>query len=263
MDSQALAKELADYDAKRKGSNDVLTEAMKSYGIPEIRSRVSGLRTTLSNTENALNAVDPSVTGRTQGSLVTEAQRQRQVVNERAPIAQQYGQQSQALATESANQGDALQAAKLLAENQINDYTTGRQSLSDRYTMAVSAEAERRRREEADRAFELQKQQVEDSRRAAAASAGYGIGGGSSSSGGISSPSSTDAIQQDAYNDVRTRASSLSDSELKSDYQATARSAGFGNTRDKYKMEFYAALRPDLFGTASINVLGNGGQLRY
>lgn len=168
MDSTAIANQIAEYDKNRKSSTDVLNQAMSQYGIPEIRSRVAGLRTTLSNTENALNNVDPSVTGRTQGSLVTEAQRQHQVADERAPIADQYGQQSRALATESANQSDALSAAKLLAENQINDYNTGRSALQSRYDTTY-------KREQDQKAADLAAKQL------AANSSGYNLGGGATS----------------------------------------------------------------------------------
>lgn len=260
MDTATIANQIAEYDKNRKSSNDVLNEAMSKYGIPEIRSRVAGLRTTLSNTESALNNVDPSVTGRTQGSLVTEAQRQRQVANERAPIAEQYGQQSRALGVESANQSDALSAAKLLAENQINDYNMGRSALQSRYDIANTQESERRRREEADRAFAFQQDQA---RRAATQVAGYSLGGGVAQKTPAASAPPTNALQQDAYNDVRTRTTSQNDAQLRSDYAATAKSAGFGNARDKTKLEFYAALRPDLFGAVSANALANGGQLSY
>lgn len=172
MDSETLFKQLQDYDKNRKNSVDVLNDAMKQYGVPEIRSRVSGLRTTLGNTENALNAVDPSVTGRTQGSLVSEAQRQKQVSNERAPIAEQYGQQTRALGNESANLSDQLQAAQLLAQNQVSDYDRGRQSLSSQYEVATARELEKRRREEADRAYQLQVQAANDARKAASSAGG-------------------------------------------------------------------------------------------
>jgi hypothetical protein len=247
MDTASLAKQIADYDATRKNSNDVLNDAMTKYGIPEIRSRVSGLRTTLSNTENALSAVDPSLRGRTGGSLVTQAQLSKQIADERAPIAEQYGQQSRALATESANQSDALSAAKLLAENQINDYNTGRQALTSRYEIADSQERERRRREEADRAYALQQSEA---RRAAAAVAGYSLGGGGGA-GTSAAPQGvpkTDAVQQAAFNDIQSRIDrGENDSALKSDYAATLKSANFGNVKDKIKVQLYHQLRPDLF----------------
>jgi hypothetical protein len=65
MDSAALAAKLASYDATPVTSASALNEALGQFGVPEIRNTVSGLRTTVANTTNSLNAVDPSVTGRT------------------------------------------------------------------------------------------------------------------------------------------------------------------------------------------------------
>lgn len=155
--SAEIAQQLAAYDSNRKSSADVLNEAMSKYGVPEIRTRVSGLRTTLGNTENALNAVDPSVTGRTSRSLVTEAQRSRIVNKEREPIAAQYGQQSRALGNESANLSEQQRAAEMLAKGRMEDYTIGRNALQTQYNDSMSREAEQRRREEADRLFAFNK----------------------------------------------------------------------------------------------------------
>jgi hypothetical protein len=157
MSSADIAKQLATYDANKKSSADILNESMAQYGIPEIRSRVAGLRTTMTNTENALNAVDPSVTGRTSNSLVTEAQRQAIVNKERQPIAQQYGDQSRTLNNESANLTDQESAANTLAQGRMNDYTSGRAAIQGRYEAAVSSEAESRRQKEADRQYQLEK----------------------------------------------------------------------------------------------------------
>lgn len=171
-----LAQQIAAYDANRKSSADILNEALNKYGVPEIRTRVSGIRTTLANTEAALNNVDPSVTGRTSQSLVTEAQRQRIVNNERAPIAQDYSTQSKTLSNESANLSDQEKAAQLLAQGQMNDYTVGRNALQSQYDSAAAREAEERRRAEADRAYQLDVQKSASSSR----SGGGGGGGGSS-----------------------------------------------------------------------------------
>lgn len=159
--SAEIAQQLATYDANKKSSADILNEAMSQYGVPEIRTRVSGLRTTLSNTENALNAVDPSVTGRTSRSLVTEAQRSRIVNKEREPIAAQYGSQSRALANESSNLNEQQRAAEMLAKGRMDDYTIGRNALQTQYNDALSRESEQRRREEADRLFAFNKAEAD------------------------------------------------------------------------------------------------------
>lgn len=140
MDSASLANQISQYDKTPVNSVDALNSAMAQYGVPEMRQQVAGLNTTITNTQNALNNVDPSVTGRTQGSLVTEAQREKQVNNERAPIAQQLTSQQGALGTATNGLSDAEKNAELLATNKVNDYNTGRQALVDQYNMTTARE---------------------------------------------------------------------------------------------------------------------------
>lgn len=138
--SADLASQLATYDSKPVTSTDALNSALTQYGVPEIRNTVSGLRTTVANTTNALNNVDPSVTGRTQGSLVTEAQREKQVANESAPIAGQLKDQTGALGQNEQDLTDALGQANTQATNQVNDYNSGRTALQNEYTTAYQRE---------------------------------------------------------------------------------------------------------------------------
>lgn len=140
MDSATIAQNLANYDKSRVTATDATNAALSQFGVPEIRKTVSGLRTTIANTTGALNAVDPSVTGRTSGSLVTEAQRTKQVANERAPIAEQLGSQNQALSQNQADLSDALGQATQLANNQVNDWNTGRTALQNEYDTSYKRE---------------------------------------------------------------------------------------------------------------------------
>lgn len=238
MDSASLAQQLSDYDSKRRSSVDVLNEAMGKYGVPEIRNRVAGLRTTLTNTENALNAVDPSVTGRTQGSLVTESQRQKQVQNERAPIAEQYGTFSRSLSDTQANLSDQEKAAQLLAQGQLNDYESGRSALAGRYQLAVDRESEQRRREEADRAYQLQVQEAADARRSAAASIARPTLGS-----GTSAPAQ-DSNKQRAIAAVNDLLGTKNKALIQKTYEAIKKSAGFGNTYDQAKLQLIETLYP-------------------
>lgn len=236
MESSAdLARQLSEYDARRRSSVDVLNEAMGKYGVPELRSRVSGLRTTLTNTENALNAVDPSVTGRTQGSLVTEAQRTKQVANEQAPIAERYGQMSRSLGDATDNLSDQERAAQLLATSQLNDYETGRNALAGRYQLAVGREDEQRRREEADRDYRLQ---------AAKSITGTGYSFGTPQPSQQTTPTQTiNPETQRAYNDVKNLLSK-DPARIQREYEAIRKSAGFGNAYDKAKLALIEQLYP-------------------
>ena len=192
MDSKALAAQIAEQDAKRVNSTDAMNEALAQYGVPEIRKNVAAMRTTVANTNNALKAVDPSVTGRTQNSLVTEAQRAKIVNNERAPIADQLTEQTGALGTMTADANEAEMLATMLAQNRVADWERGRQALQSRYDMTYKAEQdtlakqlaeEERRRAQADsdRNYQLKVRELAasqanaGSRAAADAGKGYGV----------------------------------------------------------------------------------------
>lgn len=178
MDSAALAAKLAAYDANPVTSASALNEALGQFGVPEIRNTVTGLRSTVANTTNALNNVDPSVTGRTQGSLVTEAQRRRQVVNEREPIAAQLGEQTGALGTQEKTLQDALSQATQVATGKVNDYTTGRQALASQYDTVYKREQDQAAKALADREFAESQRQFNEQQATSRGSASYG--GGSS-----------------------------------------------------------------------------------
>lgn len=139
-DSATLASQLAAYNANPVTSTGALNDALGQFGVPEIRNTVSGLRTTVANTTAALNNVDPSVTGRTQGSLVTEAQREAQVNNERAPIAQNLTDENNSLNQNQSDLTDALNQATTLANNKVSDYNAGRTALQDEYTTEYQKE---------------------------------------------------------------------------------------------------------------------------
>jgi hypothetical protein len=159
MTAADVAGQLAEYDKNRVTNTDAMNTALSTYGVPEIRNTVSGLRTTVANTTNALNSVDPSVTGRTSGSLVTEAQRSRMVANERQPIAQQLSEQTGALGQNEQDLKDALGLATTDASNKVTDYNTGRAALQDQYDRTYASEQDAAKskaaQEENDRQYQL------------------------------------------------------------------------------------------------------------
>jgi hypothetical protein len=154
---QALA-DIQAFDSSRANPTDVLSQAEGKYGINQSRQRLVGLRSAIMGTEGLLNAVDPSVTGRTSNSLVTEAQRSRMVANERAPIAEQYSQQQGALSNENASLSDAQSQAAKEAQLRLSGDDTKRSSLQSLYDSLYKREqdaaaiAEARRQDDANRA---------------------------------------------------------------------------------------------------------------
>jgi hypothetical protein len=143
-------------------------------------------------------------------------------------------------------------------EDAINQIYEKRNTMGQGIYQNEQAAAEQRRQFDASMAF-----QREQAASAAKAASAFNPSYGAAAKPAAAAPK-TDPIQQDAYNDVATRLSQMSPAQIKSDYAATAKSAGFGNVRDKYKLEFYARLAPQIFnGQVSINAFGNGGQVRF
>ena len=83
--TEAMAQ-IQQAQAGSKSAGDYLTSANNNAGVGNAQNTVQGLRTSIDNTTKLLNQVAPSVMGRTQGSLVTNAQATRQIGNEQAPI---------------------------------------------------------------------------------------------------------------------------------------------------------------------------------
>lgn len=171
QNSAEALQELQTIQGTVRNPLDIYNEQSAALGVGDVRGRVSTLRTTLLNTENALNAVDPSVTGRTAGTLTTEAQRQRIVNLERAPIVGQYGQQQGALSNENATLADLMGQAGQTSQLAYQGEQQKLSNAKDIYSTMVQKEAEARRQAEADRAYQLQMAQFEESKKAAARTA--------------------------------------------------------------------------------------------
>lgn len=126
-------------------------EQERQVGLPSARERQMGLRAAISNTENLLRNVDPSVTGRTQGSLVTEAQRSKIVQNERQPYAEQFREQSRALEGETANLADLSSRAMSGTQMALGEQSAQERQLQELYQTLYGreqAEEEKRRWEQ-------------------------------------------------------------------------------------------------------------------
>lgn len=159
--ADAALQDLTNFQTSAKSPIDIYNEATTQLGIPDVRTRVTNLRKNIADTEALLSALPDSVSGRTSGSLVTEAQRQRVLATERAPLDTanaSYGRDYN-MASSDLNEklGLATQQASLVEQGNKNI----QDALSTRYNAQKSKEDEVRRREEADRAFNAQMKQIE------------------------------------------------------------------------------------------------------
>lgn len=160
--SAEILGQLQSFQSARRKPQDVLAEQENKLGVSGVRQRQAGLRGAIQNTENLLKQVDPSVTGRTSGSLVSEAQRTKMVANERAPIADQFSEQSRALEGETANLSDLSSSARTAAQLAISADDQQQNYLQSLYQTTYQRERDEQERQERER------QRQEEQRRAAA-----------------------------------------------------------------------------------------------
>lgn len=184
MDSQSALSALNSFQPT--SSADILSQAQSKYGIPDLSNRVQALSGITNNLTNSIAAVDPSVTGRTAGSLVTEGQRSALVNRERQPLLTDLASNEQSLGTArsdlTTNQSFADKLAGALASDQTDKYNR----LKTQYDVAKSAE-------DTKAAQQLEQEKLAENARQANLSASSSsannsylaslLGGGNSSSG--------------------------------------------------------------------------------
>lgn len=174
------------------GSNDALNTADTQYGVNDSSARLSALKGIVSGLQSSVEAVDPSVTGRTSGTFTTEGQRSALVSKEQAPIVSNLNQQQTA---ETAQEGDLTQKQTLasqMATALLNDDKAKYQRLLDSYNASTAQDAATEAASE--KAAALAEQQREFNAQQAAAAkttASKSSGGGSSSSSYYTRPSNS------------------------------------------------------------------------
>lgn len=138
MDSASALSALNSFQPT--SSEDLMTQAQTKYGIPDLSNRVKALTGITNNLTNSIAAVDPSVTGRTAGSLVTEGQRSALVNREKQPLLGSLATNNQDLNTArgdlNTNQSFADKLASALASDQTDKYTR----LKNQYDISKAAE---------------------------------------------------------------------------------------------------------------------------
>jgi hypothetical protein len=180
---------------KRVDTATALADAQKQYGVTDLEKKVQDFRGLTSSLTGAVAAVDPSVTARTQGSLVTEGQRSALVSRERAPVVQQLGTATEGYKTSKEDYESADRRANTSATGRVADNNSQYEQLVHSYEMAYQREEnERKAREEAaaraeaqrnaDRSYAESVRQFNAQQATTRGSASYGGG-----SGGGSAPS--------------------------------------------------------------------------
>lgn len=233
QNSRDALGQLQSFQSTRRKPQDVLRESEERLGIPTATQRQVGLRGAITNTENLLKNVDPSVSGRTQGSLVTDAQKQRLIALEREPIAGQFTEQSRALENETANVAELNRRALQESQLAVSADDARQNELQSLYQALYKQEQDQIAREQADRAFAEQQRQFN-----------AGLKASGSGSNALASLLGQQAQSQPAQDDIKLQAQAdvarlltKDKARVQREYEAIRQSAGFGNTYDKMKLQ--------------------------
>ncbi len=145
MDSQAALAQLQQQQAQAQNPNDILANQRQQLGVNAAQDTVTGLRGAINNTTKLLKQVAPGVMGRTGNSLVTDAQANRIIQNEQAPISQtltdqgtQYTQADEDLAK---LQDQASQAAQGIYQGQQDKLSYAQNLYNTLYQKEKDAQA--------------------------------------------------------------------------------------------------------------------------
>lgn len=267
--SAAALQSLTDYNSTRKSAKDITTEAQGQYDIPGYNTRLSSLRGLVGNLQSSVNAVDPSVTGRTSGSFVTEGQRAALVNKEQAPILGSLAKEQGALGQEEQGYQNASGLATQLATAMISGDQTKYQSLLDQYNASVASEqaAEQKRQYESNMAE--QKRQFDLQQAAAAKASGSGGAGGynlaslASALGankGAKGNTGAQGTPQQAYNTLKDLLATKNKTTILNTIAAIQKSAGYGNAYDKQKLSY---IQNELARQFQPYIVSNNSQLSF
>lgn len=178
--SAAALSTLSDFNSKRQSAQDIYKGANDQYDVGGGVQRVSSLKGLVGNLQSSLEAVDPSVTGRTTGNFTTEGQRSALVNREQQPILGNLSKTQANLGTEQSNLSTSQGLAAQMASAMIAQDQTKYQSLLDQYNAATAAEqaAEQKRQWQAQ--FDAQQAAAAEAlRQSKASGAGsYNLGAG-------------------------------------------------------------------------------------
>lgn len=122
-------------------SGSAISSANDQYGVGEGNTRLSALKSIVGNLQSSVEAVDPSVTGRTSGTFTTEGQRSALVSKEQAPILGNLSKEQGALTSQQADVTQKQSLASQMASALLSDDKSKYQRLLDTYNQSTAQDA--------------------------------------------------------------------------------------------------------------------------
>lgn len=240
MNSQQALQSILDFNNTRKSANDYLSTANTQYGVTDAQSRAAALRSSINNTTNLIAAVPDSVSGRTQGSLVSDAQRTRLVGMEQAPLSGQLATQQGAYGVADQDLKDARGLASTYASNAYGADSDKLAALNTTYGNLKAKEDADREYQQWLQGFQEQQRQFNETisqQKAAAASALSGLGKFNTPATASKPDAFSSVDKQGATNSILAMLKTGDINRIRREISAINASAGYGNNYDKYKVQ--------------------------
>lgn len=247
---------------------DVLNNAQQQAGIGGLQQGINLFNSQSTDVKGLLDRLNENTQSRTAGTNANQAYLDRMRAVEGGGLNTQLsrltsglGDVTNAYNTANANTGQLLSATQADQATALHPLELQINSLSDKFAREITGFTTSKQDELNVLLDKLQAQQALNDREWTAAhtlstqATDYAQRAALlAQQSAANSASATTSLQQTAYNDVKTRISSGDVNAIRSDYAATLKSANYGNQQDKYKIQIYQQLRPDLFGGSG----GNG-----
>lgn len=144
---------------------DVYNAALASLGLADARTRVSGLREQLMNSESLLKALPGDIQARTMDFNVSDNQRRKLLASESEPLAGQIDSFSRALDVARGDYADILGEGKTQADMTFQYESSQRQALMDRLQTAISLSKNEEDKRQWQAEFDRLKAQDEEAKR--------------------------------------------------------------------------------------------------
>ena len=143
---------LDNYAATQKSAQDIYSAAENAFGVAGARETAGKAKQALNLTQGLINNLPNSITGRTQGSLVNESQRQRLLANEMNPLQAQYQAGSSAYSDQQGLLQDLMGQAGAQSgreyQSQSDKYNQLRDMYGQAYAEKVAAQDQIKQRQE-------------------------------------------------------------------------------------------------------------------
>lgn len=218
-------------------STTAMNNANTQYDVGGSQTRLSALKGLVGNLQSSVEAVDPSVTGRTTGTFTTEGQRQALVSKERAPILTDLNKQQSAYSDEQGTLNQKQTLSAQMASALLSDDKAKYQRLLDQYNASTAQDAADEQKRQYNETMAENKRQYDLTAAAAAktAAAGKAPSSGQVQSSAISALSGSlkNAAGRDGYVSPQTYAAAKRDW-IDQGYSSAAFDSTFAAYRNPY-----------------------------